>query len=174
MTRGQSHPTVHIHSSNSTGQHIHDAILNTSTDQWAPRYFVCIQTAGAYSTSISPQNHQTPQSSPRSVNSADAGSETAAVGCGRRSSRRQRRLIAVHFDVYLRARLMRMNLEWGGSFTKQVREDEQCSWRCTFVLSAKWNPCLVSWCKVRVQLQFQLRLLGYQANKSSLPECRSV
>lgn len=116
--------------------HIHDAIPNTSTDQWVPRCFVCIQTAGAYSTSISPQNNQTPQSSPRSVNSADARSKTAAGGRGRRSSRRHRRLIGVHFDVHLQARLMRVNLEWGGGFTMQVREDEQCSWRCTFVLAA--------------------------------------
>lgn len=60
--------------------HIHDAIPNASTDQWAPRRLVCIQTAGAYSTSISPRNNQTPQSSPRSVNSADARSKTAAGG----------------------------------------------------------------------------------------------
>lgn len=128
--------------------HIHDAIPNTSTDQWAPRRFVCIQTAGAYCTSISPQNNQTPQSSPRSVNSANARSKTAAGGRGRRSSRRHRRLIVVHFDVHLRALLARMNLEWGGGFTMQVREDEQRSWRCTFVPAAQRNPCLISWCKV--------------------------
>lgn len=115
--------------------HIHNAVPNTSTDQWGTGCFVCIQNRRAYRTSISPQNNQTPQSSPRSVNSADARSKTAAGGCGRLSSRRHHRLIGVHFDARLRALLTCVNLEWGGSFTMQVRKDEQCLWRCTFAES---------------------------------------
>lgn len=57
----------------------------------------------------------------------------AAGGRGRLSSRRHRRLIGVDFDVRLRALLTCVNLERGGSFTMQVRKDEQCLWQCTFL-----------------------------------------